>query len=390
MKVMTGLILTVVTGTLLVCFGPVAPARAYPPDPNNAALLYYQTFLLFNAPTSQEFASFVKGTTGPTDEIREYVQKGRTAIKYALMATERQQCDWGIVYSKGFLAVFPYLAQCRQLGFLLLADARLLAADGDCRAALERCLSTKRLAHHVGAETIIAFLVQHAIDGLADDCIRDVLGMAPPDLQTVEWLKGQWAAASAPEASLALGLEYEQEMCLKMMQMDRLAELKEALQGNENEPTAPRLPGQIDEAFLARNREYYTRYMTTMQATLARPISYAQKWLALKTMQDRMTQEAGRRTDDIVTAAVAPALGKVYTIDVKAQARANALRVGLELLTLKAQTGKLPETLPANMAQDPFSGQDFLYQKTPAGFLLRCQGKDLDKDQVYEWEFKVR
>ena len=58
--------------------------------------------------------------------------------------------------------------------------------------------------------------------------------------------------------------------------------------------------------------------------------------------------------------------------------------------TAKAQTGSLPDRLPANALKDPFSGQDYLYQKTAAGFMLRCQGKDLDKDQVYEWEFKVK
>jgi hypothetical protein len=370
--------------------GPVTPAAAYPPDPDNAAVLYYQSFLLYNAPTSESFDDFVKGTTGPSEEIKQCLEKGHTAISYALMAAGREQCNWGLVYSKGFSLALPHLAQCRSLSKLLLADARLLAAGGTYREALERCLSTKKLARHVGDEVVISLLVRHAIDALADDCIRDILGMTPPDPQTLEWLKGQLAAVSAPQASFAKGLKYEQEMALEMMQMDRLPELREAFQGNDSQPTAPRLPAKIDEEFLAKNRAYYTRYMTTMQATLAGPMSYAEKCLALRTMQTQMTQEADKKTDAVATAVLVPALGRVYGIEVKAQARANALRVGLELLTAKAQTEKLPERLPANMLKDPFSGQDYLYQKTATGFLLRCQGKDLDKDQVYEWEFKVK
>jgi hypothetical protein len=379
--------MVVVAGALFACLGPVTPAAAYPPDPDNAAVLYYQSFLLCNAPASQSFDDFVKGTTGPNEEIKQYLhQNARTAITYALMAAEREQCNWGLVYSKGFSVVFPHLAQCRSLSRLLLADARLLASEGNYREALERCLSTKKLARHVGDEVVISLLVRHAIDALADDCIRDILGMTPPDPQMLQWLKGQLAAVSAPQASFAKGLKYEQEMALDMMQMDRFPEFKEALTGGDTS----KIPAKIDEEFLAKNREYYTRYMTTMQATLAGPMSYSEKCLALRTMQSQMMQEADNKTDDVVTAILVPALGKVYSIEVKAQARANALRVGLELLTAKAQTGKLPERLPANMLKDPFSGQDYLYQKTAAGFVLRCQGKDLDKDKIYEFEFKVK
>ncbi len=385
MKATTGLAMIVVAGALVAGFRPVTEAATLPPDPDNAAVLYYQSFLLCNAPASQSFDDFVKGTTGPNEEIKQYLhQKARTAIDYALMAAEREQCNWGLVYSKGFSMALPHLAQCRSLSRLLLADARLLASDGKYRKALERCLSTKRLARHVGDDTVISLLVRHAIDGLADDCIRDILGLMPPDAQTLDWLKGQLATASSGQAALGKSLKTEQEVFLETMRMDRLAELKEELKSS-----VP-LPEKVDEEFLAKNREYYARFMISMQTTLAGPMSYAEKWSALRTMLNRLAQEAEKGTDATVAATLVPALGKVYGINIKAQARANALRVGLELLIAKAQTGSLPDRLPANALKDPFSGQDYLYQKTAAGFVLRCQGKDLDKDQVCEWEFKVK
>jgi len=367
-------------------------AFAYPPDPDNAAMLYYQAFLLDKQPdeaTSQLLDDFVKGTVGPSDKIKEYVQGCRSTINYALMATEREHCNWGIAYSKGFSASLPHLAQCRRLSKLMLADARLLAAQGAYREALDRCLSTKKLAHHVGDEIVISFLVVHAIDAIADDCIREILGMMPPDPQVLQWLKGQLMIVSTPQPSFARSLKLEQEMALDIMRMDRLDELTEILTG-DIESKAKGLPAKIDEEFLAKNREYYVRYMTAMQATLAAPMSYDKKYAELTTMLDRMTEEAGRSPDAVLTAAFAPALNKVYGIDAKAQARANALRVGVELLIAKTQTGALPDRLPANMPKDSFSGQDYLYEKTDAGFVLRCQGKDLDKDKLYEFEFKLK
>ena len=57
---------------------------------------------------------------------------------------------------------------------------------------------------------------------------------------------------------------------------------------------------------------------------------------------------------------------------------------------IKAKTGKLPDELPAGLPKDLFSDRDFEYIKTADGFILRCQGKDLGKDEIYEYEFKVK
>jgi len=46
--------------------------------------------------------------------------------------------------------------------------------------------------------------------------------------------------------------------------------------------------------------------------------------------------------------------------------------------------------LPAGLPGDLFSGKDFKYKKTTEGFTLRCQGKDLSKDEIYKYEFKVK
>ena len=56
---------------------------------------------------------------------------------------------------------------------------------------------------------------------------------------------------------------------------------------------------------------------------------------------------------------------------------------------IKARTGRLPEKLPADVPRDLFSGEDFEYEKTKDAFLLRCRAKDLDKDEIYQYEFKV-
>jgi len=45
---------------------------------------------------------------------------------------------------------------------------------------------------------------------------------------------------------------------------------------------------------------------------------------------------------------------------------------------------------PEGLPKDLFSGKDFRYEKTADGFTLRCRGKDLDKNETYQYEFKVK
>ena len=84
------------------------------------------------------------------------------------------------------------------------------------------------------------------------------------------------------------------------------------------------------------------------------------------------------------------ALGNIYSIEIRAKTSSNAVRASVEVYIIKARTKKLPEKLPTGLPKDLFSGKDFEYKKTKGGFVLRCQGKDLRKDKVYEYEFKVK
>jgi hypothetical protein len=61
----------------------------------------------------------------------------------------------------------------------------------------------------------------------------------------------------------------------------------------------------------------------------------------------------------------------------------------IELYLIKAKTGTLPNELPTDLPQDPFSDNNFVYEKTADGFVLKCQGRDLSRDVVHEYAFKV-
>ena len=85
-----------------------------------------------------------------------------------------------------------------------------------------------------------------------------------------------------------------------------------------------------------------------------------------------------------------PAFGQVRSLATRIRTHDNAIRTAVEIYMIKAKTGKLPEALPAGLPGDLFSGKDFEYQITDEGFILRCQGTDLSRDEVYEYEFGVK
>ena len=67
------------------------------------------------------------------------------------------------------------------------------------------------------------------------------------------------------------------------------------------------------------------------------------------------------------------------------------MKAGIEICLQKAETGTLPDALPAGLPQDPFSGQDFAYKRTKNGFVLCCQGVERGSDdKVNEFVFTVK
>jgi hypothetical protein len=382
--------------TWAVCVGltvlvSTCSVSAYPPDPDNAALLYYQGFLLYQQPednTGDLLKELSQGNIEPNEKIIEYIEGCHAAIELALVASEIPSCNWGVRYSQGFEANLPYLAQTRFLHRLVIADARILAREGAYKEALSRCLAAKRIGQHLGDNMLISVLVAISIDNGANDCIRDILGTMPGDIETLQWLKTQLATVPTGALSVNHALRLEREVALRTMRVENIDMLVEALTGAGIEVSDEMLEA-ADEMFLAKCREHYSDHMSALQNTLSAPMTYTKKYRELKKLDDRAQGDAADNTDAVLTAFLAPAAARAYNLSVRAHALNNATRTAVEVYIIKAKTGELPDALPLDSLKDPFSGQDFDYEKTKDRLVLRCQAKDQDKDIVQEYEFRV-
>ena len=144
----------------------------------------------------------------------------------------------------------------------------------------------------------------------------------------------------------------------------------------------------LDEAAIERSRKYYENYVAGVIAAFDMP--YVEGYTSLKDLEEKMLKDAKSNPDVLLTGILAPATNKIFSLKTRFETHNNAIRAAIELYMIKAKTGKLPDELPAGLPKDLFSSKDFEYEKTADGFILRCQSKDLGRDKVYEYEFKVK
>jgi len=363
--------------------------------PDNAALLYYQAFLLYEKPDDtmdKMLSDFRDGKIKENEVIEQYIEKNHKVIDFIVKATNIPNCDWGYDYSQGFELLMPNLAQLRQVTYLIQAEAKLLAEKGDYQTALDRCLSMHKMALHAANRTIIGYLVAIAISGRANTAIQGILKDTPEDSQVLNRLKEQLTNIEKKFPLLRNYIGYEAEVFVATMQRDKAQTVANMAFDEECfDPNTAKRILEADEEFFERNRNCYTRHMNSIQDVLKAPISYPQAYEKLLELGEKLTKEAEEK-DAPLAIMFAPAFNRIYSLSVRGKTHFNAVKAAIEVYIIKAKTGKLPDTLPASLPGDLFSGKPFEYKKTTGGFILRYQGEDLsDKDKkIYEYEFKVK
>jgi len=390
MKKVRGKIFARMVLVCLVVILVAPPLQAYPPDPDNAALLYYQSFLTLaelDEEARDHIENVARGETAPDDKVRSDIGKCGGAIDFAEAAAMVPTCNWGVRYSQEFDALMPQLAQIRFLSFVLIADARIHAADGDFKAALERCLMTRTFARHVGDDTLISYLVSLSARKLVYECMQDVIGRAAGDAEILQWLKNRLTAIPGDALSPARPLEMEIEMVTGLMQMKNVEKLARVLTNSDDANVIAEVVKKTDAKTLERARQMYSERMKGCVVAFSTPSAYEQAHSQLTKLT------SGFDPNDPVEAAVkafVPTLSRILTLKTRAETHANAIGAAVDILLNRSRTGRLADTLPSGLPKDALSGQDFEYEKTADGFILRCKGKDLDKDEIPQYVFKVK
>jgi hypothetical protein len=368
---------------VMVCVGTV---YSYPPE--NAAVLYYKAASIYEVDENMKnmLADLSKAKIEVNDEIREFVRKNRITINTVLDATEAKNCDWGMDFSQGWAMVMPHLSDMRRLTRLVVADAKILLADGDYEGAIEHCMGLYRMARHVNDRIYISYLVSIAINAMSNNCLSDVMGDMPQDKASLNLIKRQLLEVESIPFSIKPAISGERQLTLRSITPEKFSEIVEIVEICDEAVKAKIL--SLDDEAIGRSREYFKRYYAGVVAAFDMP--YEEGHATMRKLQDKMTKDANSAPGAFLVELLAPATDRILSLKTRFETHNNAIKVGIEIYLIKAERGELPDVLPAGLGGDEFGGGDFIYERTAEGFVLRCVGKDLTKGESFEYKFKVR
>jgi hypothetical protein len=363
----------------------------------NAALVYYQAFLLYEKPEDtlkQMLNEFRAGEIGSNEAIRTYVEKNRRVIEYAVKAASVPHCDWGYDYSEKIDLTLPNLFPVRHLAWLLSTEVRLLAEQGDYRTALDRCVTMHKMALHAVDKSMTTYLVGIAVGALANRTVQTVLATMPGDVDTLQRPKAQLSQIQTAFPLLENAVTQEGQIWTAIMHKERAKVALQVLEPDFEKFTVRPHKQRIetgDETFFERNRTHWLQAIAALVDVLKSGQPYPQIYAQLLDLEQKQQLESLDNPDATFTALLLPATYRIYLLTTRFQTHFNAVRAAIDLYIIKAQTGTLPDTLPAGMPLDLYSGQPFEYEKAPDHFTLRCRAKEHPVDaEVKQYEFKLK
>lgn len=191
------------------------------PDHNNAALFYYQALLLKpdHDQTVINKLHDVYWDTEPDSQTKIFLGEWLPSMKVSEIASRISECTWGVwperMWPEDKTSHILLINSFRHLSYVIAVDGITLSSEGHCRAALERCMTIRRIARHLSHSTQLC-ISSSACDGMALRTIQRILGDMPLDIDILTWLHDQLAifqeAPSCLERTLHEYLKAKTEM----------------------------------------------------------------------------------------------------------------------------------------------------------------------------------
>jgi hypothetical protein len=377
---------------VLLAAGLAMPAQ---PTTDNAALLYYQACLLYAQPDGtleQILTDFRDGKIASNEAIRKHVEANRRVIGSVVKAADLPRCDWGYDYSQGLDITLVHLSSIRHITFLVAADARLSAEQGDYQTAIERCMTIYKMARQETDRMAVTYLVGVSMSALANRTIQDLLAGVSKEPQALNHLKAQLTQVQEAFPSLQYAITQEGQVCAASIRKEKAQDTARDLSQDEKDSGENLASQRIlagDETFFARNRAHWSNAIAGVVAVLDSKLPYVQMHAKLDEFSAQ-TESSKNNPDATFAAVLLPGISRIYLLTTRLQAHFNALQTAIGLYAIRARTGQLPDVLPADAPSDPFSGKAFVYERATDHFTLRCQEKEEPtKTEANQYEFKL-
>jgi hypothetical protein len=369
-----------------------ASASVLPPDPNDAALLYYQAVLA--CPPAEDSLrdalNRVLAGAEPSEAVKEYVANCEQAIRLVEAAGKTPACDWDITDASGESPFANLAVKVQTLALVLGAEAAMNASSGDYRTALRRCVLMCRAASHGGGTQPNPLAV--IFEGTAHRVVRYVLGLMPPDIETLTWLKRELVSTRVAPPDFVEALRADIEFILRSVASDGriMTLLRGDILKHGDESMKAEIERMSDGQILDLVCQSQTGFLTEARQIVESNLPYPDVHAQLERLEQKIEKQ-GKDNPGIALLSITSMgrMAQFYAARVRRQAYANALEVALELYLEAARTGRLPRRLSNNWPRDPLTGEDFDYEITKTGFALRSRNRDIPGVYGVDLELRV-
>ena len=389
-------------------------------DPHNAAHWYRKAFALYEEPNDVDLSGYIGGDIELTPKIEQFLKKQKTVIDLITKATQIEHCDWEYdslaeeLYSSAnntcsTISCIDNIICAKKITILLIADARYKEMKGQHQRVHIQFEPALQLSLHIDSEDLLNHLVSLSLRMMSYNAIREYLNRHPDcrltDLYNAElFLKKE--SKRQRNYTLTGEIQYMTEV---------LTDYKKYVYSDKLLTETWGVPiKKLSKDFYKRNLDYYRNYMLKQQEHFDLPYPQAiqkndELWENFREKARKCFSEYGdpfdyrdrlmmadvniediEKCDFLFTMIAGPYCTSVFSIDVRVRTELNALQAGIDLLIRYRSTKKIPERLPSNSPKDLFSDKPFLIIKTENGFNLKCQGEDLHRNNIYEYEFLLR
>ncbi|MCK4323670.1 MAG: hypothetical protein KAW89_04015 [Armatimonadetes bacterium] len=385
---------------------PVTMTEAAPkpvPDDQNAAVLYQQVFQVQFGPrgTSSPGRSIGNLTAAEEEILSRYLgpaDEQLTAQVHAILmrpamqqdleilrrASRLPHCVFPVNWEDGPAVLFHHMVKLKQATRLAAVQTALCAREGDVAEALDWCEMALRMSEHAASEpTIIAQLVAIAMQAMTLAPAKEFLAeaMVPPATanrfeQYLRQIDMYESFTNAVIGERAMGCDVFD------MTYRQLRDFLGAGYGMLDPWTALYLT-PVGRPLIRMDQMIYVDYMgKQIQLTKLPARTAVPKLTALETDLSQVPPWQG-----ILTGVVRGLFSRAWEKRDEAEANIDLCRVVLTLKAYNYEHGRYPDslqqlqqTLDWQLPQDPFSGQDFVYQRQANGFKLYSIGRDMDDD----------
>jgi len=379
---------------------PLTLAEAAPkpvPDSQNAARLYQRVFQVdfdsgkfegkMGGLSDEEqvvFGSYLKERSFRLEHQVDALVAQREvqeALDIFRRGSQRPYSVFPVNWEDGPAALFPHLTKFRTASWMLSAQALLLADEGRVDEALDWCRVSLRMSEHVAEEPIlIAELVGIRMQAVTLDAVEQIV--------------------SATDIHPALAHEFEQYLRqINLYETLTAAMIAERGGGRE---LFDQLPKQHYKFFYdlgirpcpLRLRLYASWLGSPVQkldqltylkykggVIEASKLPYRQAESQIEALEEDMAMKPFYL---VVTRLLTSVFLRATQQRDVGVAKIGLCRMALALKAYKYEHGAYPETLDKleqtldwQLPEDPFSGEDFVYQRQGEGFKLYSIGQDL-------------